>query len=101
MELEKFLACFDANEEVSCARYELEKKKLIKTQEDIQALHAYILKRTKDLCDGFNIWCSSTFIELRNIAMKRLTLLNARRGGKAGKNADQRHEDQCSVINDS
>ena len=30
MELEKFLTCFDANEEiiVSCAQYELEKKKI-------------------------------------------------------------------------
>ena len=94
-ELEKFLACFNSSEDliVSCARYELEKTRLIKPrkpsklplEKDINKLHSHILSRMKVLCDEFTLWTPSCYIELRNIVLTRLTVLNGRRGGEAAR----------------
>ena len=54
-------------------------------KEDIKLLHAYILKRLKLLTDDYAFPSSHTFVELPNLALTRLTLLNARQGGEAGR----------------
>ena len=94
-ELNKMLRCLKSNVDiiVSSARYLLEKTRLLKTrkpcklplEEDIKLLHTYILKRLKLLTDDYAFPSSHTFVELRNLALTRLTLLNARRGGEAGR----------------
>lgn len=75
------------------ALYNLEQSKLKKArkpcqlpiEEDIVCIYDYIKKKMNALCDDFNYWTSSNFIELRNVTMTRLTLLNARRGGEVGR----------------
>ena len=94
-ELNKMLRCLKSNVDiiVSSARYLLEKTRLLKTrkpcklplEEDIKLLHTYILKRLKLLTDDYAFPSSHTFVELRNLTLTRLTLLNARRGGEAGR----------------
>ena len=94
-ELNKMLQCLKSNVDiiVSSARYVLEKKRLLKTrkpyklplQEDIKLLHTCILKRLKLLSDGYAFPSPHTFVELLNLALTRLTFLNAQRGGEAGR----------------
>ena len=94
-ELNSFIRLLKSNEDtlLSNALYNLEKAKLKKSrkpsqlplEEDIKIIYDYIQKKLKELCSEFTYWTSSTFVEVRNLAMTRLTLLNARRGGEAGR----------------
>lgn len=51
-------------------------------EDDVQLLRAYILDRIKEITDDKYLHVdTSVFVELRNLAVSRLTLFNARRGG--------------------
>lgn len=94
-DLNQYYNFFKSNEDaiILSARYQLENNRLKKArrpsqlplEEDISAIHSYIQKRMKELCDKFSFWSAPTFIELRNITMSRLTLWNGRRGGETGR----------------
>ncbi|XP_057311957.1 uncharacterized protein LOC130649644 isoform X1 [Hydractinia symbiolongicarpus] len=94
-EIEKFMVCYKANEDcmVSSARYELEKKRLVKIRKpcqlplesDIEKIHQHILKRMGELLCVFELWTAHSFVELRNLVLTRLTLLNGRRGGETSR----------------
>lgn len=93
-ELNAFYTYFKSNEEtVRSARYSLANTKLKKTRrpshlpldEDIIQIHQHILSEIKRIDHNFEYWCPSSFIELRNIVMTRLTLLNGRRGGEVAR----------------
>lgn len=78
---------------VSSARYELEKKRLVKIRKpcqlplesDIEKIHQHILKRMGELLCVFELWTAHSFVELRNLVLTRLTLLNGRRGGETSR----------------
>lgn len=87
-ELSALYKYFKSNEDtIRSARYSLANTKLKKTRrssylpvdEDIKLMHRHILERIKSLTSIFEQWTPSSFIELRNTVMTRLTLLNARR----------------------
>jgi len=93
--LERFQLGFVADQDTFLygARYELEQKRLAKTrkpgslplEEDIKVIHDHTLNRMSALLNEFEFWSSQSFIELRNNALTRLTLLNGRRGGETGR----------------
>ena len=73
------------------AQYELNKHRqinlrrpeMLPNEADIKLVQSYVLSRMKYIVeDSFEFWNSSRFVELRNCACTRLTLLNARRGGE-------------------
>jgi len=89
--LSAFYKYFKSNEHtIRSARYSLSNTKLKKTRrpshlpldEDIIQIHQHILAAIKRLNDDMEFWCSTSFIELRNLTMTRLMLLNGRRGGE-------------------
>ncbi|XP_057296732.1 uncharacterized protein LOC130625649 [Hydractinia symbiolongicarpus] len=94
-EIDSFLKSVKSSEDtfLTSAQYLLENEKLRKTrkpcqlplEEDIKKLHAFTLNRIKHLTNEYTLMTPSTFIELRNVTMVRLTLLNARRGGEVGR----------------
>jgi len=93
-ELSAFYKYFKSNEDtIRYARYSLANTKLKKTRrpshlpvdEDIKLMHRHILERIKSLTSIFEQWTPSSFIELRNAVMTRLTLLNGRRGGEVAR----------------
>lgn len=88
-EMNKFYEFLKSNEDmiVRNARYTLDNNSLKKArrpsslplEEDIGAMHAFIIRRMEELTQEFIFWCPANYIELRNIVLTRLTLLNARR----------------------
>ena len=73
------------------AQYELNKRRQIKlrrpeslpNEDDILCIRDRIINTMKELTqDVFMLWDTSKFIQLRDSACTRLTLLNARRGGE-------------------
>ena len=94
-ELDQYYSFFKSNEDtiILSARYQLENNRLKKArkpsqlplEEDVLLLHSYIQRRMKELCQEYLFWCPSSFIELRNLTMSRLTLWNGRRGGETGR----------------
>lgn len=93
--LERFLVGFldDQDSFLYSARYNMEKARLIKTRKpnllplesDVKIVREHTLKRMKELLETFEFFSSHSFIELRNNALTRLTLLNGRRGGEVGR----------------
>lgn len=91
-EMSKFYEFLKNSEEtiIRNARYSLEMNSLSKArrpstlphEEDIQALRTFMIRKMKELTQEYAFWCPTNFIELRNIALTRLTLLNGRRGGE-------------------
>ena len=51
-------------------------------EEDLLKLKEHLIERMQKLCDRYHFNDSQTFVELRNVACTRLTLLNGRRGGE-------------------
>ena len=94
-ELNSFLRLLKSSEDVllSNALYNLENQKLRKNrkpcqlplEKDIQLIYEYIQQKNQELNNDYCFWTPSSFVELRNVAMTRLTLLNARRGGEVGR----------------
>ena len=94
-ELNSFLRILKSNQDIllSNALYNLEKAKLKNTrksaqlplEEDIKGIYLYIQQAMETLCSEYHYWSASSFVELRNLVMSRLTLLNARRGGEVGR----------------
>lgn len=94
-EVNSFLRVLKSNQDIllNKALYNLEKTKQKKSrkpcqfpkEEDINSLFKYIKTKLKLLCSSFTFYSTSIFIEIRNLAMTRLTLLNARRGGETGR----------------
>ncbi len=94
-EIDALLKSIKSNEDIflTNAQYVLESARLNKArkpcqlplEEDVKKLYHYIVKRIEEIANEFTLWTASTFIELRNITMVRLTLLNARRGGEVGR----------------
>lgn len=90
-EVDKFLNVFKMmeNNVFGDAVYALNKNKNVKLrkpsvlplEEDVKKFRNHVLKRMKDLCkDPFHMFDSSSYVELRDCACARLTLINARRG---------------------
>ena len=91
-ELEKFIAVLKIwkNLVFTDAEYELGKQRQIRLrrpaqfplESDIQMIRNYTLKKMNDIGDKFTFHDSHSYIEVRNAACVRTTLLNARRGGE-------------------
>jgi integrase len=94
-DLRNYCEFFKSNEAAitTSARYFLEHTNLKKTrrpaqlplEEDIKLIHSYTLKQMNKISAGFEFSSASTFIEVRNLVMTRLTLFNGRRGGEVGR----------------
>ncbi|MEO0685885.1 MAG: hypothetical protein AAFY76_12775 [Cyanobacteria bacterium J06649_11] len=94
-ELNSFLRLLKSNEDVliSNALYNLENQKLRKSRKpcqlplesDIKMVFEHIQLKFTEFSSDYSFWTPSSFVELRNAAMSRLTLLNARRGGEVGR----------------
>jgi hypothetical protein len=92
-EIDKFLDVFQLNQNhiFGDATYKLNRNRQEKlrrptqlpSEADIEKLKQYTLERVTTLLqDEFLLWDTHTFTELRDLAVSRLTLFNARRGGE-------------------
>ena len=90
--IENLLKCFHADEEnlAGCARYQLDKQRCyyqkaytvtIGTRSNFTAR----LRRMEELNDLFHFWTPHSFVEMRNIACTRITLVNGRRRGEVAR----------------
>ena len=92
-EIERFMQVLELWEDYifGDAQYELNKRRQVNlrrpeklpNEEDIQLVCAYVMSKMKNITDDpYLLVDSHCFVELRNCACSRLTLLNARRGGE-------------------
>ncbi|XP_057296083.1 uncharacterized protein LOC130629325 isoform X2 [Hydractinia symbiolongicarpus] len=108
-EIDRFISVLEMYEDFvfADATYQLNKNKNIKLrkpselplEEDMQLLKNHVMQRMKELLqDPFTIFDVSSYVELRDCACCRLTLLNARRGGEP---ARMLLDDFQQAINDA
>ena len=91
-EVEKFLSVLKMYEHLvfGDAEYELAKQRRIKLrrpaqfplEQDIETIREYTVKKMKELVDKYHFHDNHDYVELRNAACVRATLLNARRGSE-------------------
>ena len=89
-EIDKFVSILEMMEDYifGDATYQLNKNKNVKLrkpselplEKDVQKFQVYVLSKMQELLDPLHLFDSSSFVELRDCACARLTLLNARRG---------------------
>ena len=90
-EVDKFVSILEMFEDYifGDATYELNKNKNVRLrkpsqlpdEDDVKTVRDHVMKRMKELVEEpFNFFDSSCYVELRDCACSRLTLLNARRG---------------------
>ena len=61
----------------------LRRPESLPSEEDVTKLKAYTVNRIQELtADDYKMWDTPSFTELRDLAVSRLTLFNARRGGE-------------------
>eukprot|EP00745_Piridium_sociabile_P013732 TRINITY_DN20162_c0_g1_i1.p1 TRINITY_DN20162_c0_g1~~TRINITY_DN20162_c0_g1_i1.p1 ORF type:complete len:353 (-),score=62.96 TRINITY_DN20162_c0_g1_i1:731-1663(-) len=74
---------YSAQIECEQRRGVLRKPESMPLEQDVKKLKEYLVSEMHDLLkDEYKIWGSHDFIALRNLAVSRLTMFNARRGGE-------------------
>ena len=91
-EISKFIQSFKSWENYlfGDATYQLNKQRQINLrkpcklplEEDLLLLKNHLISRMKSICSDFHFDDSHSYVELRNVACARLTLINGRRGGE-------------------
>ncbi|XP_057293307.1 uncharacterized protein LOC130621949 isoform X3 [Hydractinia symbiolongicarpus] len=91
-EMNKFIATFKAWEKhlFGDATYQINKQRQVNLrkpaklplEEDLSKLRTHLISRIEELCSEFEFNDKHAYVELRDAACTRLTLLNGRRGGE-------------------
>ena len=105
-EMMKFIQCWKAHKSFlfNDARTKLNKNRQVNLskphrlplEEDLKVLRNHDLLRMKEICSEFTFTDAHSFVELRNLAVTRLTLLNGRGGGEPARIQLEEWEDADS-----